>query len=105
MNAKPLLTIPGIVLLLLSHLPGTGAGLLRRAQELQLKASSQSLYRVLADLKKNGLIRFDGNAAGRRGGGRRYVLTEAGHEIASEYRRLIALAASSFPAEEPETHT
>ena len=97
MRPKPLFHHPGLVLLLLSQLPGTGAGLCRRANEIDT-VSQQSIYRVIDLLLKDGLIRLDGRAL-RRGGGKRYVLTEAGRELALHYRRVLAVAAGKFPTE------
>lgn len=96
MKTRQLFNISGIVLLLLSHLPGTGQGLRRRAEELGFDFSDQSMYRVIGQMKEAGLIRFDGNAA-RRGGGKRYVVTETGRQIATEYRHILAIVASHFP--------
>ena len=72
MDLKQLFKRPAMVLLLLSELPGTSAGLHRRAEKLEPGISVQSIYWATSELKKHDLIRFDGNAM-RRGGGKRYV--------------------------------
>ena len=96
MEGRPLFSAPGLVVLLLSHAPGTGRGLVRRARHDQLGLPGHAIYRVLEGLSSNGLIRRAGTA-GQRGGGKRWALTEAGRQIASHYRHTLAMAASRFP--------
>ncbi len=102
MATEPLFKRPAIVLLLLSELPGTSAGLHRRAQAFEPDIPVQSVYHAALRLKQAGLIRHDGDTVARRGGGKRYVLTDAGRAMATRYRRSLAVAASLFPAEDME---